>query len=324
MENSSVRPIFISTFAVVLSIVVILFSVQNRSLRDDLENARASTATLEDKFERLQAKNLELEKVIQKNSAMVKSVEAQKKALKETMEAMKKENEEIQYEMKKAEVQMNTAVEEKTYLEDMLIHKTHEIDSLKKQTSGSGQASAPTVAANASISATDISGQIRQKEDDIKRLTEQNRVLSEKMDRLYQVTTSQISEINVAKIALGETVTDAKDSIDEEWNTVNLGSISVDNKGGPAKSEGSPKTRPTGPKSQGKVLAINEAHGFVVVDLGKVDNLSSGTGLVIERNGKTIADLSVLEIRDVMAACNVKNLEIGQKIKINDAVRIQK
>lgn len=322
-QKSSTRPVFISSLVLALTVAVIALSLQNQALRQDVASLRASSASLRDKYDRLRAKNLELVKVIEKNAALVKSVEEQKKTLKSTMEAVKKENEAVQYEMKKAEAQMNAAVEEKTYLEDMLIHKTREIESLKKTAADSPAAAAPSAAvAEASKSAAGISDQIRQKEAEIQKLSEQNRALSEKLDRLYQVTTSQISEINVAKIALEETVTGARDTIDDEWNTVNLGSINAGNQG----AAPAPKApaRPSGPKTEGKVLAVNETHGFVVVDLGKVDNLSSGTGLVIVREGKNIADLSVLEIRDVMAACNVKNLAEGQKIRVNDAVRIQK
>ena len=319
MDKIPTRPVFIASLVLALSITLILVSAENRRLSIDNKTLKASASALRAKLIRLSAKNRELSAVIERNTALVKSVEEQKKQLKETMDSVKKENEEIQYEMKKAEAQMNTALEEKTYLEDILIHKTREIESLKTRSAGSAPEGAPAAAVSADTS--DIAAKIKQKEDEIRRLSEQNQALSEKMDRLYQVTTSKISEINVAKIALEETVTGAKDTIDDEWNTVNLGSISVDKSGAP---DSKPAAKRSGPKTEGKVLAINEDHGFVVVDLGKVDNLSSGMGLQIVRGGKSIASLSVLEIRDVMTACNIKNLESGQKIQINDAVQIQK
>ena len=329
MDRTLARPVFISLLALALAFGMIFLSFQNRSLRSDNEALRGSSADLQVKIDKLMARNSELQKVIAENHALVKSVEKQKKSLKETMASVKKENESIQYEMKKAEAQMNTALEEKTYLEDMLIHKTREIESLKTNSSGTNAAQTADAVTSATADTSDIAAKIKQKEDDIQRLNQQNHILSEKMDRLYQVTTSKISEINVAKIALEDTVTGAKDKIDEEWNTVDLGSISVDKKentGSPeqANTEAPRKEKPSGPKTQGKVLAINEDHGFVVVDLGKVDNMSANTSLLILHDGKNIANLSVLEIRDVMTACNIKNLEDGQKIRINDAVLVQK
>jgi hypothetical protein len=38
--------------------------------------------------------------------------------------------------------------------------------------------------------------------------------------------------------------------------------------------------------------------------------------------GQPIATLSVLELRDVMAACNIKDIADGQKIEINDPVSV--
>ena len=322
MGKFGIRFVLFLALVVTLSCAVLYLAVENRALTKTNRSLRASGDALEAKAGKLRAKNRQLFKLIARNAALVKSVDEQKKNLEETINLVKKENEAIQYEMKKLETEMNSAIEEKTYLEDMLIHKTREIDALKSQDSATSQNAAAIDTATATSS--DISARIKEKEEAIRKLTEQNRMLSAKMDRLYQVTTGKISEINVAKIALEETVTGAKDKIDQEWNTVNLGSISVDKK-----DKSSEETRPSaparsGPKTRGKVLAINEDHGFVVVNLGKIDNLNSSANLEIVREGKSIAALSVLEIRDVMAACNIKNLADGQKIQINDVVQIRK
>ena len=318
MDKSGIRPVLFSALVVTLSCAVVYLSFENHQLSKTNRSLRASHDALEAKAGKLRAKNRQLFRLIARNAAIVKSVEDQKKNLKNSIDSMKKENEAIHYEMKKLETEMSSAIDEKTYLEDMLIHKTREIDALKTQNSPTPQNTAAIDTARATSS--DISAKIKEKEEAIRKLTEQNRMLSAKMDRLYQVTTGKISEINVAKIALEETVTGAKDKIDQEWNTVNLGSISVDQKD---KSPEAAQPR-SGPKTRGKVLAINEDHGFVVVNLGKIDNLNSSANLEIVRGGKNIADLNVLEIRDVMAACNIKNLADGQKIQINDAVQIRK
>ena len=79
-----------------------------------------------------------------------------------------------------------------------------------------------------------------------------------------------------------------------------------------------------GPKKEGRVLAVNEEHGFVIVDLGKVDGLKDGADLTLQKNNETVGTLKVLEIRDVMTACNIKELAAGKKIEPNDLVLIQK
>lgn len=112
-------------------------------------------------------------------------------------------------------------------------------------------------------------------------------------------------------------------------NTVDLGSIAVT--GSPVSASGGLPTPEkntdswrSSAKKQGRVLAINEEHGFIVVDLGKVDGIRNGTELYLKRGGETIATLSVLEIRDVMAACNIKYISSNKKIEINDQVSLQK
>ena len=110
----------------------------------------------------------------------------------------------------------------------------------------------------------------------------------------------------------------AKKKIEDEWNTVNLGSVTTS----AVSDRQANGAGPQQPKSEGRVLAINSEHGFVVIDLGKVDNLSNETTLEVKKNGQPIATLNVLEIRDVMAACNIKDLQNGQKIEINDLVSI--
>ena len=315
MTTLPIRPVILLSLVVSLSASSLFLLKQNYDLSQSNQSLQSSVSNLQAKALKLRKKNRVLFTVLARNANLYSSVRAQKQSLQETITYLKKQEESLQYEMKKIELQMNTALEEKTYLEDMLLHKSREIESLKNQPS-----TLPGSTDGKTIGNSEITSKIKEKEAQIQKLTEQNRALSERMDRLYQVTTSKISEINVAKIALEETVSGAKDQIDGEFNAVNLGSISVD-----GKPSAVPVAKPvTTPKNAGKVLAINESHGFVVVDLGKVDNLNSGASLKIFRDGKSIANLSVLEVRDAMTACNIKYLETGEKIRINDAVQIQR
>ena len=166
---------------------------------------------------------------------------------------------------------------------------------------------------------TELIEELKNKEKALQTLEEQNRLLTEKLEKLYRTTSDKISEINVAKIALEETVSAAKNRIDDEWNTVNLGAISS-KEGSVAASRAAPARIP---RNEGKVLAINNEHGFVVIDLGKVDNLKTEEELQVIQNGQPVALLSVLEIRDVMAACNIRDIADGGTIQINDPVSVR-
>lgn len=245
----------------------------------------------------IQVQNKALLKEAQKNKALIQQAEAERDSLRNELEKLKKDMESLSSDLKKSQDLAASAEEEKTYLEEMLINKNKEIENLKNQ--------APASASP----------------DQVKRLAEQNRILSKKLEKLYMTTNQKIAEINVAKITLEGTIADARKAIDNEWNLVDLGTISA-NPNSPQK----PKPAPARvlAKKQGKVLAINEDHGFVIVDLGRVDGISSNTILSLSQNGQVVGKLKVLEIRDVMTACNIQDLNADKKIQINDPVSIQK
>ena len=253
--------------------------------------------------------NQTLIKEIKRNRALIQQIQKERDELKSRAEKIKEENISLQAQIKKSEETANTATEEKTYLEEMLINKSKEIEQFKNQ--------APAAA----VPSDQIEQRLSDKGTELKRLVEQNRILSQKLQKLYTTTNQKISEINVAKITLEETITEARKAIDNEWNLVDLGSISA-NPASAAKTN-RPEARKF-PKKEGKILAINEDHGFVIVDIGKVDGVKNDTILDISQNGQTIGKLKVLEIRDVMTACNILDLSSGRKIQLNDPVLIQK
>ena len=216
--------------------------------------------------------------------------------------------------------QMQSVVEEKSYLEEILINKTKQIETLEKQLSGR-----PVAAASPALTggSPDLSARLDVKDEEIRRLTERNMILSKKIQRLYKMTSERMSEINVAKMTLESTIASARKQIENEWNTVDLGS-SIAEPGSAAALKpgaGSPG-RPA--RNAGRVLAVNEEHGFVVVDLGKVDGIDDTTLFSLNKNGSPSGTLKVIEIRDVMTACNIKDLVKGTRIEVNDLVSIRK
>ncbi len=263
-----------------------------------------------------QSKKLEgtIQTVQDENKNLIEKIRNEKITLSESLNFIKRENESIQMELKKAEQSLDNAAEEKTYLEDILIHKTKEIERLK-------QVPGMVVSSAAGPPPASIAQLLKTKDEEIRKLSDQNSMLSKKLERLYKTTNEKISEINVAKITLEETISQARKLIEDEWNTVDLGSLNAHSAGVPANSKTQARKEP---KKEGRVLAVNENHGFVVVDVGRLDGIQSDSQLVLKRNGKAVGTLSVLEIRDVMTACNIKDLNQGKRIQINDLVSIQK
>ena len=306
MDNIKTRSLLLGALFGVLSLYALSLFADKNSL------VKQNRLLIEDS----QKLGRTLETIQQQNRQLLQSTQGsdkEKETLQQSLETLKKANEGLQGALKKNEAHYESVKEEKSYLEEMLINKTKQVDILNSQ-----KQTAPSYTAAEEIPAEGIDAAIQQKDEELRNLNEQNRVLQEKLDRLYKTTSAKINEINIAKIALSDTVSTARKKIEDEWNTVNLGSVTTsavsdrDNVSAEAKQ----------PKSEGHVLAINNEHGFVVIDLGKVDNLSSESTLEVKKNGLPIATLNILEIRDVMAACNIRDLQDGQRVEINDPVSI--
>ncbi len=298
-----------SFFMIALAVTVIVYSANllwdNQTLLKKNRNLLEESRSLQRTLELVQARYHVL-------LAGMENDGNEKTTLRETLDSLKKQNETLIFQIQKIEAQASSVKEEKAYLEEMLINKSKQIEILKSKSEDLD--TTETFTAN-------IESTIHEKEDELKKLNEQNKVLQDKLDRLYKTTNDKIHEINVAKIALSETVSTAQRRIEDEWNTVNLGSVTTS--ASPARQNDIEETEiPREAKTEGHVLAINSEHGFVVIDLGKADNLSSEALLEVRKNGEAIATLSVLEIRDAMAACNIKELQDGQRIEINDPVSI--
>ena len=304
----SKRPMVLMSLLLLLTVGIAGFSFfryaglqkENFSLNDDVRKLNKSINALEEENRDLALKTDRAEKERQK--------------IKDSLETYKKQNESLQFESQKSEAKINSVLEEKTYLEDILINKTKEIERLK--TGGSPSAVNNSISSGIS---EDLAQKLSQKDEEIRRLNEQNKVLTEKLQKLYSTAS-----------ALEDTLADAKKAINGQYgNTVDLGSISVNSSSVsapvvPSSPEKNLDSWRSSAKKEGRVLAINEEHGFVVIDLGKVNGLNNGMELYLKRGGETIATLSVLEVRDVMTACNIKNISPHRKIEINDQVSLQK
>lgn len=285
---------------------------QNKGLTNEVESLKTTIQSLESE-----------NKVIQSKITMA---EKERYDLKGRIETLSFQKESLEQELRKNQTVIGNTNEEKTYLEEILINKTKEIESLKRNTpfqqSQTGAASAVVpVAANTSASGDlqKLTQSLRDKDAEIARLSEQNRILSNRIDKLYKVTNDKIAAINVAKITLEETISEARKNLDSEWNTVDLGSIQAGQKTGATATSANKSAA-----KEGHVLAINDQHGFIVVDLGKANGITGNSLLSLKQNGEVIATLTPLEIRDVMTACNVRDIKPGRKIAVNDSVSIQR
>ena len=215
LKPSDTRTLFLAVLTGILVVTTFTFFSQNKMLN-------TQNRSLTERSKAMEAKIADLEKEVIENVQ-----------LKKQLENASKDNQSLRSEIEKVKKE----AEEKTYLEDILIHKTREIEELKKE------------------------------------------------------------------------------------RAVDLGQISVEAAAAlqvPATPE--PRTA----KNDGHVLAVNEEHGFVVVDFGKTDGVGPATAFAVKKNGKVVGTLKALEIRDIMTACDIKDLTKGAKIEVNDLVSVLK
>jgi septal ring factor EnvC (AmiA/AmiB activator) len=69
----------------------------------------------------------------------------------------------------------------------------------------------------------------------------------------------------------------------------------------------------------GKVIAVNKENGFVVIDMGSEQGVSMGDTFKVYNNNKVLALLKVIQVRDAISACDIRN-ETGV-IKEGDTVK---
>jgi len=69
----------------------------------------------------------------------------------------------------------------------------------------------------------------------------------------------------------------------------------------------------------GRVISINESNNFVIVDIGEKDGIKLGASLSVYRDSKYIARLEVIQLRQDIAAADLKDQ--WSKVRIGDIIR---
>ncbi len=58
--------------------------------------------------------------------------------------------------------------------------------------------------------------------------------------------------------------------------------------------------------SGGSILGVNRENNFVVINLGRIAGLEVGNTLQVYRGTRAIATIEVIQVRESIAACNIK------------------
>ena len=150
-------------------------------------------------------------------------------------------------------------------------------------------------------------------EKSVVRLTQEKEKAQDQLGRTETIIQSKIDEIWEIKDDLDQSIRSTK--AERSPSGVELPPIVVSSNG---ESE-SFNSGQAAPGLQGKVISINEANNFVIVDLGEQAGIRLGDNLSVYRDSKYIARLEVIQIRKDIAAADLKDQ--WSKVRVGDVVR---
>lgn len=148
-------------------------------------------------------------------------------------------------------------------------------------------------------------------EKKLKKNQEEKRKIEDKFSGITQALDSKILEIEQVKRQL-EIVSGnmAKDTDLKE--SVELPPIVV-------RSQDQVEGMEADEEKLGSVLAVNQEHNFIVVDVGEDEDAAEGMVYNIFRNDQKIAVVEVIQVRDDISACDIKQQDTA--IMVGDIVR---
>ena len=71
---------------------------------------------------------------------------------------------------------------------------------------------------------------------------------------------------------------------------------------------------------EGHIITVNDKHRFVVIDIGRDAGVKEGMPFNVYRRGKKVGKIEVLETRENIAACDIKEMKV-KRLKAKDTVR---
>ncbi|MDP8230291.1 MAG: hypothetical protein P9L93_04220 [Candidatus Gorgyraea atricola] len=71
---------------------------------------------------------------------------------------------------------------------------------------------------------------------------------------------------------------------------------------------------------RGRVVTVNRDHNFVVIDIGKQDGVDVGTIFNVYRGDSFVGSTEVIQTRERISACDIKNIEEGFFIEVDDLI----
>ncbi|MBN1869283.1 MAG: hypothetical protein JW847_01730 [Candidatus Omnitrophica bacterium] len=149
-------------------------------------------------------------------------------------------------------------------------------------------------------------------EKSIVRLNQEKDKMEGKLGKTETVIQSKIDEIWQIKEDLDRSIREAQSKTPA--SEVELPPIVVSSNSGAMSYDA-----PSAPGFNGKVISVNEANNFVIVDIGENSGIRLGDALSVYRDSKYIARLEVIQVRKDISAADLKDQ--WSKVKVGDIIR---
>ena len=145
-------------------------------------------------------------------------------------------------------------------------------------------------------------------------LQEGKATISKRLSEMEAMLTDRISQIDSLKNELDRIKSGKSEAVvEKKKEAVELPAIVVRYSTSPERN------RTVAPELPGKILAVNTENNFVIIDLGSSSGVRIGDMFNVYRAGKFIGNISVIQVRENISACDIKRvntaLEIGDNIK---------
>ncbi len=150
-----------------------------------------------------------------------------------------------------------------------------------------------------------IAGQLAQMKQELEQKSEQLAGMEQKLQQRLDES---------ASIVLSPIIVKADEKGDADSYHYEAGSVIARSKVAEATedemSEGAPS--PLGEANlKGRIITVNERHGFVVIDIGRDEGVEQGMAFEVYRQGEKVGRIEVIETRKNISACNIKEMAAG-------------
>lgn len=221
-------------------------------------------------------------------------------SLRKQLEGLSGEKKKVEEQINLVNDKLNILSKEKEDLEKNISALAAELENEKQAKLQSQENMKPVIEENAALKSQveDLNSRKDVLANQLAELQKKNKSLEDKFNEVDKLLKEKIAQVDSIKtrIAQAETISVPKVLKDA---SVELSPIIV--RAGQPRAPGLILQK-TG--VEGKILAVNNDNGFVVVDLGKAQGVNLGDVFKAYNNNKPVATLQVIQVRDNISACD--------------------